>query len=104
MRDSAPLELGLRTALLGDVRDRPTGLLRQALQDGHDQVHPNVAALLAEPAAVRRAHALGVGVVPWTVNRSRALRRLAALGVDGIITDVPRSARLALAVDARAAA
>ena len=104
VRDSAPLELGLRTALLGDVRDRPTGLLRQALQDGHDQVHPNVAALLAEPAAVRRAHALGVGVVPWTVNRSRALRRLAALGVDGIITDVPRSARLALAVDARAAA
>jgi glycerophosphoryl diester phosphodiesterase len=45
-----------------------------------------------------------VGVVPWTVNRGRALRRLAALGVDGFITDVPRAARLALAVDARAAA
>ena len=104
VRDRAPQELGLRTALLGDVRDRPTSLLRQALEDGHDQVHPNVAALLAEPAAVGRAHALGVGVVPWTVNRGRALRRLAALGVDGFITDVPRSARLALAVDARTAA
>lgn len=104
VRATAPQELGVRTALLGDVRDRPTGLLRQALQDGHDQVHPNVAALLAEPSAVGRAHALGVGVVPWTVNRGRALRRLAALGVDGFITDVPRSARLTLAVDARAAA
>jgi glycerophosphoryl diester phosphodiesterase len=104
VRGTAPRQLGVRTALLGDVRDRPTSLLRQALQDGHDQVHPNVAALLAEPSAVGRAHALGVGVVPWTVNRGRALRRLAALGVDGFITDVPRSARLALAVDARTAA
>ena len=104
LRGTAPRELGLRTALLGDVRDRPTSLLRTALQDGHDQVHPNVAALLAEPSAVARAHALGVGVVPWTVNRGRALRRLAALGVDGCITDVPVSARLALAAGARTAA
>jgi glycerophosphoryl diester phosphodiesterase len=104
VRGTAPAALGVRTALLGDVRDRPTSLLRTALQDGHDQVHPNVAALLAEPSAVGRAHALGVGVVPWTVNRGRALRRLAGLGVDGVITDVPRSARLAMAVDARSAA
>lgn len=104
VRATAPRELGLRTALLGDVRDRPTSLLRQALQDGHDQVHPNVAALLAEPSAVGRAHALGVGVVPWTVNRGRALRRLAGLGVDGFITDVPASARLALAAGVAAAA
>ncbi len=104
VRDTAPGELGLRTALLGDVRDRPTSLVRHALQAGHDQVHPHVAALLAEPSAVGRAHALGVGVVPWTVNRGRALRRLAALGVDGVITDVPRSARLSLVPGARAAA
>ena len=104
VRSTAPCELGLRTALLGDVRDRPTSLLRAALEDGHDQVHPNVAALLAEPAAVGRAHALGVGVVPWTVNRGRALRRVAALGVDGIITDVPRTARLALLPQERTAA
>ena len=104
VRATAPRALGLRTALLGDVRDRPTSLLRAALDDGHDQVHPNVAALLAEPAAVGRAHALGVGVVPWTVNRGRALRRVAALGVDGIITDVPRTARLALLPQERTAA
>ncbi len=104
VRETAAGELGLRTALLGDVRDRPTSLVRHALQAGHDQVHPHVAALLAEPSAVGRAHALGVGVVPWTVNRGRALRRLAALGVDGVITDVPRSARLSLVPGARAAA
>ena len=104
VRACAPQGLGVRTALLGDVRDRPTSLLRQALQDGHDEIHPNVVALLSEPTSVGRAHVLGVGVVPWTVNRGRALRRLAALGVDGFITDVPRSARAALAVGARAAA
>jgi len=104
VRETAPVALGLRTALLGDVRDRPTSLLRHALHAGHDQVHPHVAALLAEPTAVGRAHALGVGVVPWTVNRGRALRRLAALGVDGVITDVPTSARLVLQPGARAAA
>ncbi len=38
------------------------------------------------------------------MNRGRAVRRLAALGVHGFITDVPRSARLALAADVRAAA
>ena len=63
----------------------------------------------ADPAirpreAVASAHALGVGVVPWTVNRGRALRRLAALGVNAMITDVPRSARLALAVHEQAVA
>jgi glycerophosphoryl diester phosphodiesterase len=104
VRSTAPRELAVRTALLGDPRDRPTSLLRTALQDGHDQVHPNVAALLAEPGAVARAHALGVGVVPWTVNRGRALRRLAGLGVDAFITDVPSAARLALAAPSRAAA
>jgi len=96
VREVAPAALGLRTALLGRLSDRPTALLRRALDAGHDEMHPHVAALLAEPAAVARAHALGVSVVPWTVNRSRALRRLDSLGVDAAITDVPASARLAL--------
>ncbi len=66
VRGTAPLGVGVRTALLDDVRDRPTSLLRQALQAGHDQVHPNIAALLAEPAAVARAHALA-----WASCRGR---------------------------------
>lgn len=102
VRDAVPAGLRVRSALLGDVVDRPSRLLRQALDAGHDEVHPNVAALLAEPGAVETAHALGVGVVPWTVNRGRALRRLAELGVDAVITDVPARARQAL--EARPAA
>ena len=97
VRDCAPGRLRLRTALLGDVRQSPTTVLRQALADGHDEIHPHVGALLAEPKAVAAAHALGARVVPWTVNRGRDMRRLASLGVDAMITDVPVAARLALA-------
>jgi glycerophosphoryl diester phosphodiesterase len=45
---------------------------------------------------VATAHAVGVRVVPWTVNRGWALRRVAALGVDAVITDVPAAARRAV--------
>lgn len=101
VRTTAPSRLGVRTALLGDVGERPTRLVRAALDSGLDEVHPQVGELLAEPRAVATAHALGVAVVPWTVNRGRALRRLAALGVDAVITDVPTAARRALDGTAR---
>jgi glycerophosphoryl diester phosphodiesterase len=104
VRACSPAATSLRTALLGRPSDRPAGVLRRALDAGHDEIHPHVAALLADPAAVDRAHALGVRVVPWTVNRGRPLRRLAWLGVDAVITDVPASARLALASRRSAAA
>ena len=41
-------------------------------------------------AAVERCHELGVAVFVWTVNRADVVRRLDALGVDGVITDDPR--------------
>jgi glycerophosphoryl diester phosphodiesterase len=43
------------------------------------------------------AHALGLLVVPWTVNRPEDMRRLIAWGVDGLISDRPDLARDALA-------
>ena len=43
------------------------------------------------------AHALGLRVVPWTVNRPEAMRRLIRWGVDGLITDRPDLARAVLA-------
>lgn len=35
------------------------------------------------------AHDAGLEVYPWTVNRERDLRRVVALGVDGVITNHP---------------
>ena len=43
------------------------------------------------------AHALGLRVVPWTVNRPEDMRRLIRWGVDGLITDRPDLARAVLA-------
>lgn len=43
---------------------------------------------LDEPGA-RAAQALGLAVIPWTVNRPEDMRRLIGWGVDGLITDYP---------------
>jgi glycerophosphoryl diester phosphodiesterase len=40
-------------------------------------------------ANIQAAHALGLRVLPWTVNRRAAMRRLADWGADGLITDRP---------------
>jgi len=38
---------------------------------------------------VKEAHALGLQVIPWTVNRREDMARLIDWGVDGLITDRP---------------
>jgi glycerophosphoryl diester phosphodiesterase len=38
---------------------------------------------------LEEAHALGLKVVPWTVNTETDMRRLIEWGVDGIISDYP---------------
>jgi glycerophosphoryl diester phosphodiesterase len=43
------------------------------------------------------AHALGGRVLPWTVNDPADMRRLIALGVDGLITDYPDRLRAVMA-------
>jgi glycerophosphoryl diester phosphodiesterase len=48
-------------------------------------------------ASIAEAHALGLRVVPWTVNRSDDMRRLLQWGVDGLITDRPDFARVVMA-------
>jgi glycerophosphoryl diester phosphodiesterase len=50
-----------------------------------------------DPAAVQRAQALGLQVLPWTVNEPADMARLIAWGVDGLITDHPDRARRAMA-------
>lgn len=46
--------------------------------------------------SVAEARALGLKLIVWTVNDAAEMQRLAALGVDGIITDYPDRARRAL--------
>jgi glycerophosphoryl diester phosphodiesterase len=48
---------------------------------------PNFTDLSRE--SVKEAHALGLKVVPWTVNQELDMRRLIDWGVDGIISDRP---------------
>ncbi len=48
------------------------------------------------PRLLDRAHAAGLRVVPWTVNKPADIARLAAWGVDGLITDDPLLARRVL--------
>lgn len=54
-------------------------------------------AAVVDELLVRRAHARGLAVHPYTVNAEPELARLIALGVDGIFTDVPDRLRGMLA-------
>lgn len=47
---------------------------------------------LLDKDAVDKLHQQGMKVIPWTVNEDRDLRRVAEMGVDGIITDYPNRA------------
>ncbi len=49
------------------------------------------------PENIAETQALKLKIIPWTVNDPAEVERLAALGVDGIITDFPDRARRALA-------
>lgn len=51
----------------------------------------------AKPADIAAAKALGLKVIPWTVNERGDMERLIALGVDGIITDYPDRLRAVMA-------
>lgn len=53
-------------------------------------------ALDLTPALVIEAHALGLAVVPWTVNDPKDMERAIAAGVDGLITDYPDRLRTVL--------
>jgi glycerophosphoryl diester phosphodiesterase len=65
---------------------------------GHRALHPDVRALggRAASAVTAHAHDLGLDVNVWTVDASDEIRRLAAAGVDGIVTNVPDVALRAL--------
>jgi glycerophosphoryl diester phosphodiesterase len=73
---------------LGHLASRSLRGLRAAHRTlGLHAVHPHVR--LATSRRVRLAHRLGLIVLFWTVNDVRLMRRLLALGCDGLMTDDP---------------
>jgi glycerophosphoryl diester phosphodiesterase len=80
----SPWTAGLRHADHGSV----PGMVKAA---GGAVWSPNAADL--DAARVAQARALGLAVVPWTVNDPAVMRRLIEWGVDGLITDRPDLAR-----------
>jgi glycerophosphoryl diester phosphodiesterase len=61
---------------------------------GHAAVHPWER--VVDPSLVERCHAAGLLVNVWTSNSPERLRELEGMGLDGVCTDVPAVARLAL--------
>jgi glycerophosphoryl diester phosphodiesterase len=55
--------------------------------------------LVADKAFVDRAHALGLKVIPWTIDDADTMRAQIAAGADGIITDYPALLRSVMAGD-----
>ena len=84
----------LLTARITDLH----GTLELAHDHGHGALNPRAHLLAGRRAdrLVARASELGMGLYVWTVNDARQLRRLAAAGVTGLITDVPDRARRVL--------
>jgi len=92
------LDPALATGFLTLVGFDPLDGAAIAHDHGHAAVHPDVRSLPGPAAAAvaTRAHELGLAVNVWTVDAPDEIRRLAAAGVDGIVTDVPDVARAAL--------
>jgi glycerophosphoryl diester phosphodiesterase len=72
----------------------PLEALTLAADRGHAALHPHFSMLAGDVAGAltQRAHELAMTVNVWTVNDPAEMRRLAAAGIDGIVTDVPEVA------------
>lgn len=74
----------------------PVGATFEALREGDVQAARAMNAQMVLPAhgaltkaQVDEAHALGLQVIPWTVNDPADIARMKALGVDGMMSDYP---------------
>ena len=86
------------TGYLAVIDPPPLDALAAALAGGHRAINPffGVLADRAAVTVVEQAHTVGIQVNTWTVNEPEDFVRLAAAGVNAIITDVPAVARAAL--------
>lgn len=92
------LDRSIATGFLTLVGMDPIDGVEVAHAHGHRAVHPDVRSLRGQAAGatVAGAHAHGMAVNVWTVNDEDEMRRLAAAGVDALVTDVPDVARRVL--------
>ena len=92
------LDRSIPTGYLTSVRPSPLEAVAIAAAGGHTAVHPFFGVLADRGAAtlIEAAHSAGLALNTWTVNDGEEIARLAAAGVDAIITDVPADARRAL--------
>jgi glycerophosphoryl diester phosphodiesterase len=92
------LALAVPTGYLTVMTPSPLDAIDAAVAGGHHAVHPffGVLADAAVTTVVQEAHTAGIALNTWTVNEPDEIARLAAAGVDGIVTDVPAVAVAAL--------
>ncbi len=76
------------TSLLIEGNDKRT-LAQQFDQLGFEPKIYSPHFSLVTPELVKACHDKNIQVVPWTVNTQEDIRKLIALGVDGIISDYP---------------
>lgn len=63
---------------------------------GFKAIHPAFGYIYTYPDTVRLCHEKGIRVNPWTVDGEADMERLAKMGVDALITDLPDVARKVL--------
>ncbi|HUF33232.1 MAG TPA: glycerophosphodiester phosphodiesterase [Acidimicrobiales bacterium] len=86
-------------AVFGADPERGARLLDRCRRHGHRTFHPIHVGVDAE--LVARCAEAGIALNAWTVDDPARIAELAALGVDGVITNVPDVARRALAARRR---
>jgi glycerophosphoryl diester phosphodiesterase len=85
------LEPSVATALLTFALHEPVRTVDAVAAAGHSAIHPFDATV--DAGLVATCHDLGLAVNVWTVDDPGRIAELAALGVDGIVTNVPDVAR-----------
>ena len=99
---NSPWLAGVNPAAVGDPITGATMVGATILSPGYSVPYgltPKDAgfALVADRAFNDRAHALGLKVIPWTINDADTMRAQITAGADGIITDYPSRLRSVMA-------
>lgn len=82
--DSYAIEPDLDIALLGSAADNAVAIAQQYHLAAYN---PDAGTLSSRPQIVGQLNAIGVGVMPWTVDSETSWASLDAIGVDAIITN-----------------